>query len=173
MNKTYKKAISIIAVTTGFLAVSNLLDAAHGLNSASIVNASKMASDTIEIMAKSACNATDTVNASGTLLLDQFLGANGKYIVATLGGGGIAGWAVGYTLKKVAKALAIFLGVTFMSLQFLAYKNVITVDWNKVQTAMDQKYLEQSAESFMSVITYNLPFAGSFLVGFWLGFKKG
>lgn len=162
-NKSYKHLLTFLAITTGFIAITQLLEA-QGINTNS---------ETVEIMAKTASNATDTAVATGTALLDQFLGSDGKFLIATLGGGGIAGWAVGYTLKKVAKIVAIFLGVTFITLQFLAYKHVITVDWSKVQNAMDKKYLEQSANSFMSVITYNLPFAGSFLVGFWIGFKKG
>ncbi len=167
------KIFTLFAYTTCFIAVSQLLEASQNIDTSLFANASKMASDTFEIMAKTACNASDSAVATGTPMLEQFLGSNGKYLLATLGGGGIAGWAVGYTLKKVAKVIAIFLGISFISLQFLAYKNIITVDWNKVQNAVDQKYIEQSATSFMSILTYNLPFAGTFVVGFWLGFKKG
>ena len=159
-NKSYKKYFYILAAAAGMLAVSQILNA-------------QTDSNTIEIMAKTASNATDTAVASGSAILDQLLGGQGTYWLATLGGGGIAGWCVGYTLKKVAKVVAIFLGITFITLQYLAYKHVITVDWNKVQSAVDKQHLEQSAEGFMSVITYNLPFAGSFVVGFLLGFKKG
>ena len=159
-NKSYKKYFYIIAAAAAMVAVSQILEA-------------QTASNTIEIMAKTASNASDTAVASGSAILSQFLGSQGTYWLATLGGGGIAGWCVGYTLKKVAKVVAIFLGITFITLQYLAYKHVITVDWNKVQSAVDKQHLEQSAEGFMSVITYNLPFAGSFVVGFLLGFKKG
>ena len=169
-NRFNKQLLSLVLLTAGMVAISQILDAQ---NSSSVTNAAKMASNTIELMAKSASNATDTAIASGTALLDQFLGSDGKFLLTTLGGGGIAGWAVGYTLKKVAKVVAIFLGITFISLQYLAYKHVITVDWTKVQNAVDKQHLEQSAQGFMSMLTYNLPFAGSFLVGFWLGFRKG
>ncbi|MBQ3643153.1 MAG: FUN14 domain-containing protein [Candidatus Riflebacteria bacterium] len=159
-NKSYKKYFYVFAATAGMLAVSQILDA-------------ETASNTVEIMAKTASNASDTALASGSAVLDQLLGGQGTYWLATLGGGGIAGWCVGYTLKKVAKVVAIFLGITFITLQYLAYKHVITVDWTKVQNAVDKQHLEQSAQGLMSFLTYNLPFAGSFLVGFWLGFRKG
>lgn len=159
-NKSYKKYFYIIAAAAVMVAVSQILEA-------------QTASNTVEIMAKTASNASDTAVASGSAILSQLLGSQGTYWLATLGGGGIAGWCVGYTLKKVAKVVAIFLGITFITLQYLAYKHVITVDWNKVQNAVDKQHLEQSAEGFMSVLTYNLPFAGSFVVGFFLGFKKG
>ena len=159
-NKSYKKYLYIFAAVAGMAAVSQILNA-------------QTASDTIEIMAKTTSNATDTAVASGSAILDQLLGGQATYWLATLGGGGIAGWCVGYTLKKVAKVVAIFLGITFITLQYLAYKHIITVDWTKVQSAVDKQHLEKSAEGFMSVLTYNLPFAGSFVVGFFLGFKKG
>ena len=159
-NKSYKKYLYIFAAVAGMAAVSQILNA-------------QTASDTIEIMAKTASNATDTAVASGSAILDQLLGGQATYWLATLGGGGIAGWCVGYTLKKVAKVVAIFLGITFITLQYLAYKHIITVDWTKVQSAVDKQHLEKSAEGFMSVLTYNLPFAGSFVVGFFLGFRKG
>ena len=171
INISKKQLLTLLGLTTGMIALSHIL--VEGADSASFSNAAKMASDTIEIMAKSASTATDTAIATGTAMLDQFLGSDGKFMVATLGGGGIAGWAVGYTLKKVAKVVALFLGVTFITLQYLAYKHVITVDWTKVQNAVDKQHLEKSAEGLMSMLTYNLPFAGSFLVGFWLGFRKG
>ena len=170
-NRFNKKLFTVFVLTAGFVAVTQILDA-HGTGFGSS-EAAKMASDTIEIMAKSASNASGSSVATGTALLDQLLGGDGKFLLATLGGGGIAGWAVGYTLKKVAKIVALFLGITFISLQYLAYKNIITVDWSKVQNAVDKQHLEQSAQGFMSVLTYNLPFAGTFLVGFWLGFRKG
>ena len=168
-NSRFLFCCSLIA---GMVAIPEVLQAA-GVKSASVIEAGRMAADPIEIMARSAGNATDSALASGTAILNQFLSGDAKFFVTTLGGGGIAGLAVGYTLKKVAKIFALVLGVTFISLQYLAYKNVVTIDWTKVQRAVDQQHLEKASEGLMSVITYNLPFAGSFLVGFWMGFKKG
>jgi len=96
-----------------------------------------------------------------------------KFILMTLGGGGLAGWAVGFTLKKVAKLAALVLGVGFISIQYLAYNRYITIDWERIKTTVPDESIEQSASSLMSVLTYNLPFAGSFVVGFWMGFRKG
>lgn len=96
-----------------------------------------------------------------------------KFILMTLGGGGLAGWAVGFTLKKVAKLAALVLGIGFISIQYLAYNRYITIDWERIKTTVPDESIEQSASSLMSVLTYNLPFAGSFVVGFWMGFRKG
>ncbi len=96
-----------------------------------------------------------------------------KFMLMTLGGGGLAGWAVGFTLKKVAKLAALVLGIGFMSMQYLAYNSYITIDWERIKTTVPDDKLEQSANGLVSVLTYNLPFAGSFVVGLWLGFRKG
>ena len=96
-----------------------------------------------------------------------------RFILMTLGGGGLAGWAVGFTLKKFAKLAALILGIGFISIQALAFHKFIVIDWERIKTAVPDQTIENSAGSMMSVITYNLPFAGSFLVGFWMGFRKG
>lgn len=110
--------------------------------------------------------------ASGTAELPA-LPPDVKFALVTLGGGGIAGWAVGFTLKKFAKMAALVVGVAFISLQLLAFNKFITIDWEAIKSAVPDESIEQSATSVMQIITYNLPFAGSFLVGFWLGFRKG
>ena len=56
-NKSYKKYLYIFAAVAGMAAVSQILNA-------------QTASDTIEIMAKTAGNATDTAVASGSAILD-------------------------------------------------------------------------------------------------------
>jgi len=96
-----------------------------------------------------------------------------KFALFTLGGGGIAGWAVGFTLKKFAKMAALVVGVAFISLQLLAFNKFITIDWEAIKNCVPDESIEQSATSVLQIVTYNLPFAGSFVVGFWLGFRKG
>lgn len=126
-------------------------------------------SDTLAMANKVGTNTAVLTDLKGFRLPDNY-----NFILVTLGAGGIAGWAVGFTLKKVAKVLALILGVVFISLQFLAFKQLITIDWLKIEGLYaNNAELESSLSGFMSVITYNLPFASSFLLGFWLGFRKG
>lgn len=127
--------------------------------------------ETVEAVPEVASSATETAK----LAVEAFkIPDNYKFILTTLGAGGIAGWAVGFTLKKVAKIFALILGIVFVSLQVLAYKKLISIDWSKIESLVaGNQELENSVSGVMSVITYNLPFAGSFIIGFWLGFKKG
>lgn len=127
--------------------------------------------ETVEAVPEVASSASETAK----LAVETFkIPDNYKFILTTLGAGGIAGWAVGFTLKKVAKIFALILGIVFVSLQVLAYKKLISIDWSKIESLVaGNQELENSVSGVMSVITYNLPFAGSFIIGFWLGFKKG
>lgn len=104
---------------------------------------------------------------------EAVLPSNISFVLATLGSGGIAGWSVGFTMKKLAKLAALALGISFVAIQVLAFNKFITIDWEKIKTAVPEKELENYTATFFSVVTYNLPFASSFVVGFWLGFKKG
>ena len=127
--------------------------------------------ETVEAVPEVVSSASETAK----LAVEAFkIPDNYKFILTTLGAGGIAGWAVGFTLKKVAKIFALILGIVFVSLQVLAYKKLISIDWSKIESLVaGNQELENSVSGVMSVITYNLPFAGSFIIGFWLGFKKG
>lgn len=112
------------------------------------------------------------VTASGSQVLDS-MPPEIKFAMITLGSGGIAGWAVGFTLKKMAKLAALAVGVAFMVIQYLAYNRYITIDWERIRQSVPNESIERSYTELMSVLTYNLPFAGAFIVGFWLGFRKG
>jgi uncharacterized membrane protein (Fun14 family) len=96
-----------------------------------------------------------------------------SFALKTLGFGGIAGWAVGYTLKKFAKAAALLLGTVIIALQILAYHHFVTIHWEQIQAAVPPEELQNVWIGLMSIVTYNFPFAGAFAVGFYLGFAKG
>src|SRR5438105_12786243 len=55
-------------------------------------------------------------------------------LAATIGGGFFAGALIGYALKKVLKILAIVVGLFFAGLAYLQYQQIVSVNWDKVQT---------------------------------------
>lgn len=111
--------------------------------------------------------------ASGAAQLLSQLPPEVTFAITTLGFGGIAGWSVGYTLKKFAKAVALVIGTVMIVLQILAYQHYLTIHWEQVQTALPADNLQSLWMGLMSIITYNFPFAGAFAVGFYMGFAKG
>ena len=95
-------------------------------------------------------------------------------LVAQLGVGGIGGLCVGYALKKVAKVVAVIIGLFFLGLQYLAYKGIISINYiglenwaNGVLSGLG------AAEGVLTTIIANLPFAASFAVGLAMGLKMG
>ena len=105
--------------------------------------------------------------------LSQLLGP----AAASMGFGGAAGLAVGYTAKKLTKLLALGLGLTFILVQVLVYEGFITVNWGTVQTTAEQVWSDPHgmtlADRALDILTANLPFGGGFVAGFALGFKLG
>jgi uncharacterized membrane protein (Fun14 family) len=94
-----------------------------------------------------------------------------------IGFGMVAGFAVGYALKKLGKLAAIALGLVFILIQTLAYQGFLTVNWGEVQARVDPLFerdsLASAWEGLLGVLTYNLAFAGAFVPGLVIGFRRG
>lgn len=89
----------------------------------------------------------------------------------------VAGFAVGYALKKVGKLFAVAVGLVFVVVQLLAYQGLLTVNWGEVEARFDPLLridsLESAWRSLVAVLTYNLAFAGAFVPGLVLGLRRG
>jgi uncharacterized membrane protein (Fun14 family) len=96
---------------------------------------------------------------------------------ATLGFGGVAGAAVGYTAKKLTKLVALALGAVFILLQVLVYAGFLEVHWERVQAAAQSVWSDPAgatlADRAWEIVAANLPFGGGFAAGFAIGFKLG
>lgn len=88
--------------------------------------------------------------------------------------GGLLGFATGLALKKIGRLALTALGLLFITLQVLAYFDLISVNWPRLQ-ALSEPWLRQGGEVsgrwMMRVLTANLPFAGAFTAGLWLGLR--
>jgi uncharacterized membrane protein (Fun14 family) len=54
--------------------------------------------------------------------------------VSTVGFGGIVGFLIGFTLKRIMKILAVIAGVFFATLLYLESQHIANVNWDKIQT---------------------------------------
>jgi uncharacterized membrane protein (Fun14 family) len=94
-----------------------------------------------------------------------------------LGFGLVAGFAVGYAMKKVGKVLAVLVGLLFIAVQVLASQGFLTVHWGEVQARVDPWFetdtLDGAWRSLVGVLTHNLTFAGAFLPGLVVGLRRG
>jgi uncharacterized membrane protein (Fun14 family) len=91
-----------------------------------------------------------------------------------LGVGGIGGFIVGYSVKKLSKLIVILIGLSILALLYLGVSGVISINYGKLWEALSNFlfFLGQVAYWFVGLISV-MPFVGSFLAGFLLGFKLG
>jgi uncharacterized membrane protein (Fun14 family) len=95
-------------------------------------------------------------------------------LLTQLGVGGVAGLCVGYALKKLGKIVAFIIGLAFIGLELLAYKGIISINYDALQQWGSELIGQVGAlEGILTLIIANLPFAASFLVGFAIGLKIG
>ena len=94
-------------------------------------------------------------------------------ILFQLGIGGIGGFLIGYSVRKVTK-IALILGIFVLSLIFLAYTNVIGVDYGGLIDGV-AKFINavNPALGLLAPLLTNLFFIGSLLVGLIAGYKMG
>jgi uncharacterized membrane protein (Fun14 family) len=96
-------------------------------------------------------------------------------LAAQLGFGGLSGLVVGYAFKKLLKILVVLVGLFFVALMYLAYVDFIEINYDKISRAFQGliSSLQTGDFTLPTFITSNVPFAGSFVVGFGIGFKMG
>lgn len=95
-------------------------------------------------------------------------------IIYQLGTGGILGFIVGYSLKKMMKVLAVIIGFFALILIYLGHTGIINVNYDKLAEAVKGIYGNTGKVSaLITPILASLPFAGTFLLGMIIGFKVG
>jgi uncharacterized membrane protein (Fun14 family) len=89
-----------------------------------------------------------------------------------MGGSALMGAVIGFAAKKVAKVIAIIIGLELVLFKFLESRGVLTVNWERLtnasQTAADQgaQATQSLIDTFVSTAGIGASFAGGFLLGF-------
>jgi uncharacterized membrane protein (Fun14 family) len=91
-----------------------------------------------------------------------------------LGIGGIGGFIVGFALKKLSKLIVILIGLFIIVLLYLGTQGIISINYESLWNALAGllRFGGEAAGWLIGLISL-LPFMGSFIVGFLLGFKLG
>jgi uncharacterized membrane protein (Fun14 family) len=107
------------------------------------------------------------------------------FMLTTLSSGGIAGFLIGYAVKKGIKIILGLAGLLLAGLTYLNYKGLVSVDWEKIATVSNKAISEFSigsanyASSVMdsqvvpTMMNFGVPLTGSFAAGFILGCLRG
>ncbi len=97
----------------------------------------------------------------------------------TAGSSGLAGFLIGFALKKVVKLLAIIVGLFFAALMYLQHQGILAINLDKLQTIPAFMLpminnLMSNGEPLSSVTTnLGIPLTGGLSAGLILGFTKG
>jgi len=95
-------------------------------------------------------------------------------MISELGIGGVGGFVVGYALKKLARIVALLLGVGFVALQYLSYKGFIIINYEAMKDwVLNLTGQTAGLQSLLTDLIVHIPFGASFGLGFYLGLKKG
>jgi uncharacterized membrane protein (Fun14 family) len=95
-------------------------------------------------------------------------------IVYQVGIGGIGGFIVGYAVKKLSKLILILIGIFIIALIYLGIRGIISINYEALFKAIgDFLGMAGLAFSWLTHAIALIPFAGSFIAGFAIGFKLG
>lgn len=92
------------------------------------------------------------------------------------GGGAGIGAIIGFAAKKIAKLIAVIIGLELALFKFLESRGILQVDWNRLTGGMAEA-TEMGAggapPSWVNTILSTLSVGAGFTGGFLLGFRKG
>jgi uncharacterized membrane protein (Fun14 family) len=118
---------------------------------------------------------TDNVASSGKPILHK----------GELTFGVFLGVCTGFFAKKISKLIVLCIGLGFVFLQYLSSKGYVNVDWRRMekgyQSQLDTDHdgkvtmhdLSVKRDSFIDMLTSNVQFKSSFVVGFLVGARYG
>ena len=93
-----------------------------------------------------------------------------------LGSGAVIGGIIGFAAKKVAKLIAIIVGLELALFKWLESRGILTVDWERLSAGMlenAQNAATGGPPDFVMSILSTLSISAGFTGGFLVGFKKG
>ena len=92
-------------------------------------------------------------------------------------GSGVAiGGIIGFAAKKVAKLIAILVGLELALFKFLESRGILTVNWEKLTAGFvqaSQGAANGTPPSWLQTILSTLSVSAGFTGGFMLGFRRG
>ncbi|SDX87753.1 FUN14 domain-containing protein [Halobellus clavatus] len=92
------------------------------------------------------------------------------------GSGALIGGIIGFAAKKVAKVIAVIIGLELALFKFLESRGILSVDWERLTSGLvktTQTAADGTPPDWISTILSTLSISAGFTGGFLAGFKKG
>jgi len=93
--------------------------------------------------------------------------------VFQIGVGGVGGFLAGFAIKKIAKILAFFAGIYFLSILYLSQIGVVNINYEKFLQIMSGIATNEQVTNVALAAVTTIPFTASFAAGLIFGLKKG
>jgi Uncharacterized conserved protein len=92
-----------------------------------------------------------------------------------VGGGAVIGAVVGYAAKKLARVVAVLIGIQLALFVFLESQRIITVDWERLSGGIvgASMGVSPTPPSWLMSIVSTMSVSAGFVGGFLLGFRRG
>ncbi|MFQ5999763.1 MAG: FUN14 domain-containing protein [Candidatus Bathyarchaeia archaeon] len=84
--------------------------------------------------------------------------------------GGIAGYFIGYLIKKISN-FALIIGIFIFLLMYLGYTKAINLNFDELGATVT-KFVDTLAPLGLTALASSAPFVGSFVVGLVFGLKR-
>lgn len=89
------------------------------------------------------------------------------------GSGAFIGAIIGFAAKKIAKILAVIVGLQLALFKFLESKGILSVDWSRLSAGMLKTGETVQDPGWIVPLISTLSIGAGFTGGFMVGFKKG
>lgn len=115
--------------------------------------------------------------------MQQYMSIDLAFIGTSIGFGGVAGFLIGYAIKKAIKIMLFIIGLFFAALAYLNYQGILTINWDKLNASASNvttglgnatgQIAGISDQVAPTLVNFGIPLTGSFAAAFVLGFMKG
>ena len=92
------------------------------------------------------------------------------------GSGAVIGGIIGFAAKKIAKLIAVIIGLELALFKFLESRGILSVDWERLSAGIlkpAQNAAAGAPPDWITTILSTLSISAGFSGGFLVGFKKG
>ncbi|MFC6726255.1 FUN14 domain-containing protein [Halobium palmae] len=92
------------------------------------------------------------------------------------GSGAVVGGVIGFAAKKVAKLVAVIVGLELALFKFLESREILSVNWERLTAGLvgtGERAVDGAPPDWVMTILSTLSISGGFTAGFLVGFKKG
>lgn len=85
--------------------------------------------------------------------------------------GGFLGFATGYSIRTVGRAILFLVGTEVVVLQYMAYRQWLVIDWRRLGRDLSPKFDRSTLEGLLEILVYKMPFNAAFSGGLVAGLR--